>query len=273
MIKNILILCGYDHQIAFENFNRDEIKVIEDFINENFTVKPDIFRGSVYEQSDCFKFLPGHRAILLSLAELAKKVKESKTQKKLNKKTKVNLLVQNNGDSITEDNLVESLLKKLIEKLNKFSEKIHLNIEFQPNHISNVKTENDSVKCHVRCPSCSMNTPCIYKSYWLVSNIEKHLKSHVEPGTQTDNQRLLNNTNTENSHNQSLAQSPLNNSNSENNYIIGRFDISSISSSSSTQITPNNSTNSNSNEQLVHRIKITNQELHAILKGKKIKIG
>lgn len=307
-IKKILKACGYDHQIAFENFNREEIKEIEDFINEQFKEKPEFLLGTVYEQSECFKFLPGHRAILLSLPEIVKKVKESKSQKKLNKKTKVNLLVGNNGDLITEENSVsfdlEILSKKLIEKLNKFLEKISLNTEFHPENISNAKIENNCVKCYVKCPSCLINTPCIYKTYWLVSNIEKHLKSHsishsILSEQLNENQDQIHNNSNQNAGyekdenvnpNRLTITTQIDNTNIQVNNepntlantantrpnIVSIASASSILKSKLAPVTrsvninsiPVISTNTKLNGQNVHRFPITNSELSQILNGR-----
>lgn len=53
-------------------------------------------------------------------------------------------------------------------------------VQFSLNDISEFKKENENVyRCRVNCKFCDKSFFAKYKSHWVVSNIEAHLKNHV----------------------------------------------------------------------------------------------
>lgn len=74
----------------------------------------------------------------------------------------------------------------MIDKLTKYNSKNKVDIQLEVKHILNYRNIiNGVTKCDIECPSCLKKIPCIFKKYWLVSNIEKHFHTHVK---QTGNQ-------------------------------------------------------------------------------------
>lgn len=74
-IKTILTVCGYDNMISLSQIDSTEISVIENYVNQ--AGKLNSMLQGVLEKSDLetFSFLPGHKKILLVLAQRAKEFK------------------------------------------------------------------------------------------------------------------------------------------------------------------------------------------------------
>lgn len=87
LIKKVLKAAGFDSITTLQLLTEESIKDIENFVNEN----------SIEESSKQFKFLPGHRALLLNLAKKVQMIDNEKTE-----------LVHQNSD-------LSVLLKSLVE--------------------------------------------------------------------------------------------------------------------------------------------------------------
>lgn len=64
ILIQILNLVGYDNPIAIKGLNTETVLEIEKYVNENLN---DVLVNSIYSNMKEFSFLPGHKAILLSL--------------------------------------------------------------------------------------------------------------------------------------------------------------------------------------------------------------
>lgn len=72
---NILRESGYDTALAIEQLDAKNIADLEKYVNENLR---HLLRNSLYEkQSNDFRFLPGHRSILLHLPAQIKRFNHS----------------------------------------------------------------------------------------------------------------------------------------------------------------------------------------------------
>lgn len=133
---------------------------------------------------------PGSRAIILNLPkklagfiekkqieQAAKKVK--KQHKKPQKKDKTELELKN----------------ELINKLTSFMKRLNFAIILTTNDITDYIKENEASKCRIKCPFCGKTVLCNNVSFWVVSNIEAHLKIHTKDiaKSQQENQTKTNN--------------------------------------------------------------------------------
>lgn len=208
-IIKILRGTGYDSEFALECLDTENIREIEEFVNN----ERHILKDTVYENRLNFKFLPGHKALLLNLSN---KVGELRDKPKSNSKSYAveTIYIDNNHENIENNSEIiqnigtnyidiqkvvepidirpisieersNELKNKLIDKLTKYSSKNKVDIRLEGKHILNYRnTINGVIKCDIECPSCLKKIPCIFKKYWLVSNIEKHFHTHVK---QADN--------------------------------------------------------------------------------------
>lgn len=164
-LKVILTKSGYDNNYAFEAICEDNVVKIENFVNEN----KHIVKKTVYEKSVPFKFLPGHRAIIL---DLPRKIAEFKN-KQANKQTETSTV-----SSELNPDREEELKNLLINKLINYSKYVKFELKFNKTHLCEFKKIGDKVKCRVKCPICPKNYLCNYKTHWSVSNIEAHIREH-----------------------------------------------------------------------------------------------
>lgn len=171
-LDNIIFESGYDSESAIASINSSSIKSIEDYINEN----KEILKNSVYEhlvENDLpFKLKPGHKSIILTLPK-------SLQEYKVKQKSKIEAALP---IPPKEDELKKSLVAKLI----KFAKKFSYEIEFSESSIHDFCDANTNLTCVVACPFCETRIKCTHKSYWLVSNFEKHLKRHFERDIQIE---------------------------------------------------------------------------------------
>lgn len=174
-----------------------EIGIIEEFVTKN--LQHLLKDSKLYTQSNCFKFLPGHRRLLLSLPNKAIDFINSKTKSK----TKTNAEAVCGASSVKPqqtielltDEEIEILKKSLILKLNNYTRTAGLTTEFKEDalvgsidpYISHSRTSDKkpSYKCSIKCIFCAKVVPCTHHGYWQTSNLENHVKSHSEPGVKS----------------------------------------------------------------------------------------
>lgn len=179
-IQKILLETGFDTEISLEELEEENVKFIEDFVKENRY----LLAGTIYEKKNTneFKFLIGHRALLLALP---RKIKEANSKKETTNK-KIKRGVENYSELKEEE--IAKLKEDLIEKLKKYSASKNLCLEIDSKDICEFMVQEDRVKCRVQCPYCSMKSACFKTKYWYTSNIESHLKKHLKEITATANQ-------------------------------------------------------------------------------------
>lgn len=165
-LDNIIFEAGFDAESALATINSTSIKNIEEYVNEN----KNILKETVYEHlitNDlAFKLKPGHKSIILNLPK-SLELYEAK---------KLTGLVPALPNSSTEQEVI--LKKSLVDKITKFAKKCSFDIIFSESSIFEFRQENGGHKCRFECPFCSKKIRCEHRSYWLVSNFEKHLKIH-----------------------------------------------------------------------------------------------
>lgn len=92
-------------------------------------------------------------------------MKKTKLKKKFNEK---------------EINLKTTLLKKINTFLSKEGFTVNLDISKDISDFDkSVTLRSCSFSCRVKCPYCDKRIKCKFENYWLVSNVEAHLKTHI----------------------------------------------------------------------------------------------
>lgn len=191
-IKNILIKTGFDCESAIETLNENSITEIEKLVT------PDLIKNTVYEQSETlgetpFKFLIGHKALILNIPVILKQFIDTKLNIKTEKEN------QNKDKLRAQLNPVE-LKNSLIHKINISLKKKNINLVYSIEHINssfdanpninpnsspnsspNINTKN-SVQFKVKCLSCNREIPCTFDKYWRVSNFLNHNVNHCSKG-------------------------------------------------------------------------------------------
>lgn len=204
-IKAILEDTGYSTKSSLMKLQEETIKTIEDYLTSNKSVLNHLTccYSDVYKKMDHFHFLPGHKAIILSLpndVEQLKMFNELTTNKRtIKQKTKqaneeenkqMKKRVKKRGRKKIKKRCKYSdaeLKQKLVELMIATSRRGNFQlpegtitdaniIEFErfPEDDENVCT------CKFSCPFCSKLTKLIFKTYWMSSNATKHLKSHIQ---------------------------------------------------------------------------------------------
>lgn len=164
-IKEILNFCGYDNEHSIVLLNEGSIIEIEEKVNSNKW----LLKHTVYERNDTFKFLIGHKALVLKLPETINKfTKTIIEEKKKQKESK-----ENNLENSTDE---DEFAKLLVDKINNFLKGRKLSIEAK---IENIITISKSQKwAKVKCMYCEHSVKCSFDSVWRTSNLLRHLHTH-----------------------------------------------------------------------------------------------
>lgn len=210
----ILKISGYDSEISVELLDKEKLSEIENFVETNFGCTSEFVKGTVYENKEIFRFLPGHVTLLLGLKSYANFFIESGFKKKNKKQPNSVQGREKVGDSVDELETMREEVEvptanelnrskcALITKLSYFCKKQNIAMEYITDQSFRedlqviINTTGEIVlKCVLHC-LCEVRIPCIHKQYWQVANVEKHLKIHktLKPApeiTQQLNQILL----------------------------------------------------------------------------------
>lgn len=76
-VVDILKICGFTNRLLLENINSEAVDQIEQFCNQNRTLISEIMIGSIYENMQLFKFVPGHRLLILNLPKYCEENKKA----------------------------------------------------------------------------------------------------------------------------------------------------------------------------------------------------
>lgn len=172
-IDKIIFEAGFDTNCALLSINSSSIVEIEKYINENKNILVDTAYDSCLKNDTRFCFKPGHRALILSIP---KKLEKNKEKKSLQKPEKINYQIETN---VVNKHLDEHKLKDaIINKVVKFAQKCSFELTIDISAIFDFREESGKVKCSVQCPICLRKIKCEFKRYWIVSNLQKHLKNH-----------------------------------------------------------------------------------------------
>lgn len=156
-IQEILSECAFDNKSSIFEINDSACKLIEEFVTSNHSRFESILKNTKYENISPFKLLPGHKLLILSLPNHLQKVEKRKV-------------------TVKDEELPQVLLKKL----HTFTEKSGFEIVATIDSISEFRKEGSVYKCKFECPVCDRKISCQYKTNWLISNLQAHIKGHLK---------------------------------------------------------------------------------------------
>lgn len=163
-LQKIIEEAGFDSESSILLLDSQTIKEIELYANENKHILEGTAYSDFIRNGKVFKFKPGHKATILNLPKLF----QNKTKEKKRK-------AGNENKVESEQILKEKLLKKLV----RFAEKLGVQVNFDEENISEFHTEDGKTKCGIACPFCDTKMKCDHRTYWNISNFEKHFKRHL----------------------------------------------------------------------------------------------
>lgn len=166
-LKDILVACGFENEASLEIINDKIIKDIENSISgsENLQIK---LKGTSYVKKDGalishpFKFLIGHKLLLLKIPTIISEYKKKK-------------------NSFDSDNWKETLLKKIENYIIK--KKLQFTVTL--NHIKSSSITQNRAKVQVKCVFCEKEVPCTFNRNWSISNYMKHVLKHKKLDNKT----------------------------------------------------------------------------------------
>lgn len=168
ILVKILRSSGYTTKGLLAELTEENVRKLELYVQKH----RDILIGSEYQEIADFAFLPGHRAFLLSLPEKVKQI----IQTERNEGVTIHTTAASASHEEKSDEIQE-LKTKLLVKLLKFAEKNKFALSLSTESVVDLFRDRDQFKCKIVCPHCNKQISCIYKTYWLVSNAQNHLRA------------------------------------------------------------------------------------------------
>lgn len=166
-IKDILLNNGFDWEYALLGITEKEIEKLEADVNEN----KHLIKDTIYETKEgTFKFLIGHRIVLLNIPQTLNAYKNKNQRKNLEKNKSSEIALNKN-----------EILMKLLTKIKNYFLIKKIECEFSiENNITEVAVNENSIKCRVKCIKCDVKIPCTFVNHWKISNYTKHVIEHNE---------------------------------------------------------------------------------------------
>lgn len=177
-IKNILIYCGFENEISLSTINEKSIEEIEQNINQNIA----LLRGTNYIDTNGslisapFKFLLGHKSLILNIPKTIEEFTDNKKKKKSVK----------NAEASGEQSNIENLRESLLLRLENYRKKKNLKFSVSQDHLIKCTLDDKRSKIHVKCVYCDVHVPCLFVNTWCISNYTKHILTHEHTDTNTN---------------------------------------------------------------------------------------
>lgn len=186
VIKILLQFTGYDNELSLTLLNQNSIQSIESYVEKN---KSEAIKLQIAKENEQFKLKPGQISVILGLAQKCSDYLKKKEELQHNISDSNTLGNTENKNEKSEDKPRDKLINELREKLRKYMLKCSFAVQFSTKNISEfeIKTNGTSCtyRCRVKCCFCEKKYVCNYKTYWEVSNIEAHLKIHMNEISKT----------------------------------------------------------------------------------------
>lgn len=174
-IKYILNICGFDSELSLKEIKEQTIESIEEIVNNNLSQNNseliEALKDSSYEGKPLpFKFLLGHKLLILSIPQNINSIAKNKNRKKFEN-------TQKDSEKIIKPDELKNLL---LVRLADYARKQKLIFEIKEEHIKKFSKIEKIVRCAVKCCYCDAERTCTFVTFWEISNITKHLKGHPE---------------------------------------------------------------------------------------------
>lgn len=170
-MENILLNAGYDSTIVLSIITEKDIEIIENFVNSDFSV----LNNSSYNSSKdnfCFKFKPGHKQLILNLPNLVNECIKNKKVLSVNEQNKKSFI------HLSKDE--DQLKQELVSKVSNYFEKRSLSVQLDAENIFEFHQNEKKFRCKFLCPLCDVKIGCEFITYWVISNLQNHIKSHLK---------------------------------------------------------------------------------------------
>lgn len=173
-LKTFLRHAAYDTKSSCMLLDTKTITDMEIYIQESgaeIIADLDCCNSATYRSQKQFRFLPGHRSSILSIPD---QIREMDTVEKKKKKPMLEfkkLLTPTELKIILLTRLNHGLIQNGIESCS-----------FCEVHLSDVRTmiisNQLNAKCSVQCFQCNVSVSSLYKGYWNIGNIMRHMRTH-----------------------------------------------------------------------------------------------
>lgn len=164
------------------------MSALEKFVNKHRVRFDRILKGTKYENSVEFEFLPGHTALILSLPAYVNELESTNLSKKSTVRKRRFSKTEDHPENISvggisadvDKNEAErsEIRQQLINKINNFATDKFAVVLAQEHIIDFHYKENSGFKCKVQCPLCERKVPCNFITHWKWGNIKTHLATH-----------------------------------------------------------------------------------------------
>lgn len=170
-MANILSINGFDNLLSLQELEESDIKSMEHFAREEMIdlVKDDErvdFYGIFHDSIDKFKFIAGHRKMLLGLKSVLNTEEPPRKRKRL----------EDSNDNKKPD--MNDIRKMLINVVNK-NEALKLCEKQISESFIELHGESESCKARISCvfTGCKQKTEIPFKdNRWITSNFTRHVK-------------------------------------------------------------------------------------------------
>lgn len=189
-IQFLLKKAGYSNSHSFKNLDGNNVDFIESFLDENKQILKQLKgrHSQTYKSMNVFKFLPGHRNVILSILEVLPEVEAAmqRAHSKADAKMVNQCLKRKKKESGVA--LKQQLLQGLKNVALKLKFDMFADILTDDNLVDFVeilkacdcgKGCNTILKCCFVCPVCPKRYIIQYKRFWMSSNATKHIKKHI----------------------------------------------------------------------------------------------
>lgn len=182
VIKVVFEKCGVDTLTAVESLNNENIKEMENNINSDDALLDAVKQCPGYTDQK-FAFLIGHKILM---KEVARKMSEIRNQGGLSRYKKGQCDRTNVEDNGNLDEQKEEIQNSLVQKVQNFCDTKDIDMEEASiskrsikNFIMTTGKGFIEAKCSMECPICGKFISVLFKKYWYISNLERHIKFHV----------------------------------------------------------------------------------------------
>lgn len=182
-VKILLKKYGYDRLNSLSMIDEVRISEIETHLQENrdsWNDELNCCNSTHYGRVTIFRFLPGHRATILSIPD---KIRQLTGLKRV---IAVDRLQEEHKDRSDEE-----AVQSLVTNIMKYAEKQGFPLNDELININNVQDfergdgmVNFVYKCRFICPFCDKKFSLKFQKFWQTSNITTHLKKEIDTSRQ-----------------------------------------------------------------------------------------
>lgn len=168
---------AYDTLNSLKAIDTEKLDIIETYLSEHrlsWINDLTCCKSDEYKKQSIFRFLPGHRTMVLGIPEQIKQMRS------------VIPCVNQSATVAKKDRTDNELKSKLISNVMAYMKKNNFSLPDELMSSENIRNfergtalDDFVCKCKFVCPFCPKNFPITHKQFWMSSNLTKHLKNHI----------------------------------------------------------------------------------------------